>query len=258
MSKNNTILISSALLIISAWLGSGILLYKTPNHAELGDMFGVINSLFSGLGLAGLIYTLLLQRESLETQRNELKKQESELKNQSEELEKQRFESSFIQILQIHNNLTRSLRIFDEKSDKFIHGVDCFSYLLQELYATSPDFTGVTSGIYPRDKESFQEAYNKLRNKYDNNFSHYLRSIYHLLKFIDSSSIDEKSKPPFYKMVRGRLTSDELRVIFYNCIYHEKDDFNNLIANTALLKYIPNKEWSAESEKYNLKPESFG
>ncbi|WP_163372731.1 hypothetical protein [Endozoicomonas acroporae] len=92
-------------------------------------MFGVINSLFSGLGLAGLIYTLLLQRESLETQRKELQKQEMELEIQSREIKQQRFESSFIQILQIHNNLTRSLRIFDEKNNKFIHGVDCFSYL---------------------------------------------------------------------------------------------------------------------------------
>ncbi|MGO0307663.1 putative phage abortive infection protein [Endozoicomonas acroporae] len=132
------------------------------------------------------------------------------------------------------------------------------NYLLQELYASNPDFTGPSSGVYPRDKESFQEAYNQLRNKYDNNFSHYLRSIYHLLKFIHLSTIDEDSKRSFYKMVRGRLTSDELRIIFYNCIYIANDDFNNLIADTALLKYIPNKEWSVESEKYSLKLKSFG
>ena len=38
-------------------------------RGQIGDMFGVVNTLFSGLAFAGVIYTLLLQRHELELQR---------------------------------------------------------------------------------------------------------------------------------------------------------------------------------------------
>lgn len=45
-----------------------------------GDLFGVVNSLFSGLALAGIILTILLQRNELALQRQELKDTREELK----------------------------------------------------------------------------------------------------------------------------------------------------------------------------------
>ena len=182
-------------------------------------MFGVINALFSGLGLAGLIYTLLLQRESLNTQQIELEKQEQELANQNREVKRQRFESSFIQLLQVHNNLARDLIIHDKENDRFIRGVDCFTHLLNQLYMINPEVFDSTSGIYPKDQSAFNKGYEQLLKRFDNDFSHYLRSIYHLIKFPQQESINEDDKKTYCKMVRARLTSDELRIIFYNCIY---------------------------------------
>jgi len=49
-------------------------------------MFGAINSLFSGLALAGVIYTIHLQKNELSLQRKELKLNRRELKLQREEL----------------------------------------------------------------------------------------------------------------------------------------------------------------------------
>ncbi|HCS20122.1 MAG TPA: hypothetical protein DIW47_06090 [Bacteroidetes bacterium] len=40
--------------------------------SERGDLFGGVNSLFSGLAFAGLIVTLLMQKEELSLQRDEL------------------------------------------------------------------------------------------------------------------------------------------------------------------------------------------
>ena len=68
----------------------------------VGDSFGVINSLFSGLAFAGAIYTILLQRKELGYQREELtqnrqeiaraadaqEKSEEALRNQSDILQK--------------------------------------------------------------------------------------------------------------------------------------------------------------------------
>jgi hypothetical protein len=37
-------------------------------RGQFGDMFGVVNTLFTGLAFAGLIYTILLQRKDFEMQ----------------------------------------------------------------------------------------------------------------------------------------------------------------------------------------------
>ncbi|BDA80155.1 hypothetical protein LPTSP3_g30850 [Leptospira kobayashii] len=54
----------------------------------IGDMFGAINALFSGLALAGIIYTIYLQHEELKLQREELKLTRIELRRSAEAQEK--------------------------------------------------------------------------------------------------------------------------------------------------------------------------
>ena len=50
------------------------------DRGNYGDMFSTVNSLFSGLALAGIILTILLQRNELSLQRLELKNTRLELK----------------------------------------------------------------------------------------------------------------------------------------------------------------------------------
>jgi hypothetical protein len=57
-------------------------------RGQIGDMFGLANSLFSGLAFAGVIFAILLQRRELELQREELKMTRGELKRSAEAQEK--------------------------------------------------------------------------------------------------------------------------------------------------------------------------
>ena len=43
-----------------------------PTRGIIGDSFGLLNALYSGLAFAGLIYAILLQRQDLALQREEL------------------------------------------------------------------------------------------------------------------------------------------------------------------------------------------
>src|SRR5688572_17432336 len=56
--------------------------YET--RGQFGDMFGAINSLFSALAFAGVIYTLILQTKEIQEQRKEQNKNE-ELRNRQME-----------------------------------------------------------------------------------------------------------------------------------------------------------------------------
>lgn len=71
-------------IVLSVWLLNAFFLYllsdKWEHRGAFGDMFGGINALFSGLAFAGIIFTILLQREELKLQRKELELTREELK----------------------------------------------------------------------------------------------------------------------------------------------------------------------------------
>ncbi len=81
-----------AVLIIGYAL---VMMFAVPQNVDwatrgqFGDMFGLINTIFSGLAFAGLIYTAMMQRIELSFQREELTLQRKEMELTRGELEKQ-------------------------------------------------------------------------------------------------------------------------------------------------------------------------
>ncbi|MGE5493546.1 MAG: hypothetical protein ACM31P_19990 [Actinomycetota bacterium] len=68
--------------VFATWACSGIILYPLDEtkRGTFGDMFGAVNSLFSGLAFAALIFTVFMQREELSLQRRELEYTRIELR----------------------------------------------------------------------------------------------------------------------------------------------------------------------------------
>ncbi len=54
--------------LIAIWISSGIFLVilipKSEARGQFGDMFGAINSLFSGFALCGVVYSIILQNNA--------------------------------------------------------------------------------------------------------------------------------------------------------------------------------------------------
>ena len=69
MKKNNSKylligIIAMVILWLLSWLAIEIFFSDREKKGQFGDMFGAINSLFSGLALCGVVYTIFLQYES--------------------------------------------------------------------------------------------------------------------------------------------------------------------------------------------------
>jgi len=79
------------------------------NASGFGDMFGAVNSLFSGFALAGIIITILMQREELQLQRKELAQTRHEFAQQNETMRLQRFENTFFNLLQLHHQIVEGI-----------------------------------------------------------------------------------------------------------------------------------------------------
>ncbi len=80
------IIFGLTVILIQAAASFSIFYYLTSwsERASFGEMFGGINTLFSGLAFAGVIYAFLLQRRELELQRRELQMNRDELKRSAE------------------------------------------------------------------------------------------------------------------------------------------------------------------------------
>jgi len=83
MSKSRTWLVVGTIVLGVLWGGYAIFLLlrvwtvntiSLENSGLFGDSFGVFSSLFSGLALLGLLYTILQQGEELRLQREEMAK----------------------------------------------------------------------------------------------------------------------------------------------------------------------------------------
>ncbi len=83
-SKNQSYLIVLVTSVIGLWIGSAFIIMSiSPAWGErgtIGDMFGAVNALFSGLAFAALIYTIILQREEIKLNRLEIENNRKELK----------------------------------------------------------------------------------------------------------------------------------------------------------------------------------
>lgn len=90
ISFKSLILISTVVIIIQFVVGYIIYLKLDTwnSRTDFGEMFGAVNTLFSGLAFAGVIYAIFLQRRELELQRNELEMTRAELRRSAEAQEK--------------------------------------------------------------------------------------------------------------------------------------------------------------------------
>lgn len=77
-------------------IGLPELIHEYEQRGAFGDMFGGLNTLFSGLAFAFLIYTVFLQGKQLEMQREELRLQRKELEDTRAELARSAKSSEFI------------------------------------------------------------------------------------------------------------------------------------------------------------------
>ncbi|TCC98452.1 hypothetical protein [Pedobacter hiemivivus] len=143
-----------------------------------------INALFSGLAFAGIIWTILLQRNALRLQREDPKLPRDKAVDQNKTLKLQRFENTFFNILNVRNEIIRNLkhRNFEGREVMDEEQKDLFGFLSVENYAklhSTPlqPQRNVLNKIPQSDLESKELLNDFYRiyyyNRFASNFNHY-------------------------------------------------------------------------------------
>lgn len=264
-SEKDTGFIVTSILVILIIAGVWLLNYfqlkdlDDTKRGTFGDMFGSVNALFSGLALAGIILTILLQRKELRLQREELTETRKEFETQNETLKLQRFENTFFNLLNLHHQIVNSIdyryykrkereqripvyRPDDEKEAVTITGRDVFRYrynqMIGELRNNPPDY---------------EEIYLKHYETAQTDFGHYFRNLYRMIKLVDQTDFfydqkkvteDEvfKLKYRYTSIIRSQISDYELIWLFYNCISENGIyKFKPYIEQYSLFKNLPGK-----------------
>lgn len=239
-------------VIVGLWSLGGIAAYLIApivgvNSGEVGDTFGAVNALFSGLAFAGVIFAILLQRSELKLQRHELELtrlelagQKEQLKAQNDTLRQQTFENTFFQLLRLHHEIVNAIDLRKgPSSDVIATGRDCMEVFYRRLHKqwnkpgeSYPDGT---------DLDRINAAYMTYYASVESDLGHYYRSLYNIIKFVDRSSVQDKRL--YTNLIRAQLSKYELGLLFYNCLSEMgAEKFKPLVERYSLLKMVPRKE----------------
>ena len=82
-----------------------------------------------------------------------------------------------------------------------------------------------------------QTAYDSFFIRYQAVLGHYFRNLYNVLKYVKNS--DMENKRVYTNLVRAQLSSDELVLLFYDCLSaYGKNKFKPIVEEFALLNNL--------------------
>lgn len=255
-------------LILSIWFINYITLkdLSPTERGTFGDMFGTTNSLFSGLALAGIMISILLQRAEIKIQTEELKETRQEFRTQNQTLKIQRFENTFFNMINQYHTIVNSTEEYyykprennhspgQEPEKVIINGRDAFVYQYNKLLTE-----------LKKDEDNYNEIYKTHYNLFINDLGHFFRYIYRIIKIVDEADFSygnnnneneiHKLKYMYVSILRSQISDYELAWIFYNGIYKKNNDkFKILIEKYSFLKNLQSELTAFDSHKklYNI------
>lgn len=253
--------------VIAVYIGYWYVIWISGWFSELekgkfGDTFGALNALFAGLAFAGVIYAILLQQKELALQRKELKLQRKELEDtrteirgQKETLQKQNFESSFFQLLNRHGEIVNSIVIPIRHTE--YSGRKSFGHMLSRLKHFYDDPHPSNRNI-----EDLNALYKQFFAYYQPYVGHYFRHLYNVVKFVheheffDQKELKEKKR--YTNFIRAQLSSDELGLLFYNCLSNRGAKFKDLVETYALFEDMSFEVLLNEEHRKLYSPSAYG
>jgi len=229
-----------------------------------GDYIGgVVASTWSLAGLFIIYVAFLAQKQQLLQQQMELKYNRFEVKatrkefegqkeqmiEQNKTLKQQRFENTFFQMLNLHHQIVNSIDIKDGNHQNQ-QGRDAFKLIYN-------NFRGEMTNKIKNDFGIILKIYLKYYSKNQSDLGHYFRNLYHIIKLVKNSDIEDKLR--YTTLVRAQLSSYELLLLFYNCLSSNgKEKFKPLVEEFHLLKNMPQNELVYGLDKDQYDPSAYG
>ncbi len=186
--------------VLTCWLFDNF-----QDRANFGDMFGAVNALFTGLAFAGVIITILQQKEELSLQRKEMQDSRHELKGQKEQLEKQAFQNDYFRLLEYTNNYISLLKYNNTV------GNDAIRHLFDEFRRKYHEGRGG-----PQDLQFLRNIYHNFYLGFKHHYLPYIDNILFSLELINNSAI--KNPIIYANILKSQIPAKAIALVFYHVI----------------------------------------
>ncbi|MUK42436.1 hypothetical protein GNP61_12830 [Aliivibrio fischeri] len=240
IKKLQWILIGGAIIAIGSYAGILIYLAWPINEVSInkagvfGDSFGILTSLFSALAFAGMIITILLQKEELGLQRKELADTRHEIAAQKEILRTQSFNDNFYRLLDYYKDNLSQVVVFDKESNQNISGVSALKYLLDKFSEKQQEYKHYYN---PHDEQLmkvfeyhlFMDIQQILMKQ-----GRYLRTLESLLALVEKRLEDDKNL--YWNIIESQLTVHEVKYIFYHTLINCDEGLGQLVKCSGLIE----------------------
>jgi hypothetical protein len=218
-------------------------------RGQFGDQFGAVNALFSGFAFAGIIFTILLQRSDLAETRASMSQERFDgtffqllalHMSIAEKIEtlggrgKEAFVSfqgmlkgkdadfyTFCALTKLPRDRIR--QIIDNRAIKSGEFVELNDADVNNLSLSLANGVSALQNFLDDDLRMHEAkviaAYIRAAESGIDDFAHYFRNFYNILRFIDETTqIPADEKKRYAKFLRSQLSESELVVLFYNSI----------------------------------------
>jgi hypothetical protein len=220
-------------LVIYFYNFGGPLSQDHGKWGQFGDFLGgAVNPFLGFLSLIVLLATLVIQSRELHNSTIELAKSTEALQHQNDALIQQNFENTFFQMARRISDIVNGTRYHVSI------GREAFRLMYQDQLRDTyhKPYEGFPTEERAR---AVNDTYEKFYEVWRGELGHYFRSLYHTFKFIDQSHLSEKGKSVYANIVRAQLSTYELTLLFYNCLWGEgKEGFKPLVEKYGILKHI--------------------
>lgn len=261
---------------ISLWVGLTVLslwsigfFIQSYFCIQSEGVFTTLSTLFSALAFAGVIVTIIMQRDELELQRDEMELQRREMEGQREEFEKQnktlnrqRFENTFFELLKRQVEIRNTIEL--RHSNTLINGLKSFKWIYELLERevferrksilvnrnpntifnidmSTPAFSDAVNNI-PIEMVIIQQDFQRIFQSHENELLHYYNHLSAIIKFVNDTKADVE-KARYIEFLKSELSQYEILCLFYFGLSdYGYGEFKGLLDTTNMFKSIDRKK----------------
>ncbi len=204
-----------------------------------GDFVGgLLNPLIAYFAFYWLTVSVIVQKQELAETKQALIDSSKAQEEQVKQYNIQRFENTFFNMLSLQNEILNTV-VFNSKS---------ISPLNNPMDESSSSRTAFSSILRWIDSENENEDgqfgtldnYNLFQVQANQVVGHYYRNLYQIIKFIGDSSLCDDDKEKYARILRAQLSSDEIAVLFFNCLSPKVDSgqFKSFVITYKMLEHL--------------------
>lgn len=194
---------------------------------QFGDMYGFITSLFSGITIIGLVYTIVLQREDIRLSRQSVSKQAEELEltkqaliNQQQELKDNRAE-----IIQNRDEIKLQHQTvkFQRFENTFFNMLDLLNGIRERknLKMTQDFVPHILTQWTTTVGKSYREIYREKVLQLINPELETIRNFSNITDLIFSRKKKPWNRKKYFGILLAQLNPDEICILYFHYLYLE-------------------------------------